>query len=327
MSLKLFIEAIREEKDGFSLSKPWRLEEKSMGVIVPILRKNGKDRDYITFPEASKIKAEDTGQIDYIYVKNDEEKPVLIARGEIFRGKTQERAVIHDTLIKPGTGIRVAVRCIHQSKGIQSGSEVKYGGRTPYDIDLSNQSKTWSTVSNFTHQYYSSSTTGGISDIDDSTIMVGAVIPPTVLNGEQLLNNVRGSDDLHYTLQELSDNVREIMKKIPPIDNQVGAAFFQDSKFQGMDVFDLPDSWSAIKEDVVAKEGASFLKRDEDEMFEFKAEKGLNKLKKELSHNYEEKVLFKAEDHKLIQVMSKNLIGEGIVLNDKVIHLTLWKRN
>ena len=132
--LSKFIESVREEKDGFSFDEPWLVDEKSLGVVVPILRKSDLKRDYITLAEASKVKIEDTGQIDYVYVKNEEDKALLISRGEIFRGKTQERTAIHDHVVIPNSGLRVSVLCVHQSKGIMVSADMEYGGRTPLTL-------------------------------------------------------------------------------------------------------------------------------------------------------------------------------------------------
>jgi len=88
IAMQKFIETIRDEKDGFRLFPPWRIDEDSLSVIVPIIRKTDNKRDYITFAEAENIKAEDTGQIDYIYVKNDGDIPVFLMAylGEGQRG-------------------------------------------------------------------------------------------------------------------------------------------------------------------------------------------------------------------------------------------------
>ena len=59
-----------------------------------------------------------------------------------------------------------------------------------------------------------------------------------------------GSDDLVSTLGDVSAALKDALRKLPEIDNQVGAIFFNDNKILGMDVFDLPDSWSSIKEDI-----------------------------------------------------------------------------
>lgn len=343
--IKQFIDSIREERDGFVLDKPWRLDESSVGVIIPIKRNKKAKRGYITFPEAENIKVEDTGQIDYVYIKNMEDKPVLISRGEIFRGKTQERAAIHDHLIKAKSGLRVAVRCVHASKGINSGTDMKYGGRVPYDIDLSNQSRTWQTVNCYSTNVARSGSIGvsspGIpfSNSDYSNLYntgrfggmsmnIGANMNSRLYGsnaGDQSTPNIQASDDLVSTLDNLSDAMKEALKKIPFIENQVGAIFYKENSLLGMDVYDLPKSWENIKKDVVEKEGSNFLEKDEDNLFEFKPEKAKKLVNKHLGVEFTEKVLYD-RDYKLIEIQTNDLIGEGIIYNDKVIHLTLWKR-
>ena len=299
--IKQFIKSLREEKEGFSFARPWRLEEKSLGVIIPILRKSREKRDYITFAEAQDSKVEDTGQIDFVFVKNEGKEPILISRGEIFRGKTQERAAIHDHIIPPGESLRVAVRCIHQTRGIQPGSKMGYGGRTPYDVDFGSQSRTWASTS----AHY----TNVCSAFE--------------------LNNIftfTQSDDLVGTIDEMSEALSEVMKKIPFLPNQVGAIFLRENKMVGMDVYNLPLSWDAVKKDVVKKEGATFLKKDEAGMFEFKPEKGTELIKKYLSAPFEEKEIFNRQ-YKITELRSDALIGEAVEYKGKIIHLTFWQKN
>lgn len=313
---KEFIESIREEKDGFRLDKPWRLEEKSLGVIIPILRKSqhGK-RGYITLAEAEKIKIEDTGMIDYVYVKNEEEKPVLISRGEVFRGKTQERAAIHDHIVMPGKGLRVTVRCIHQSKGIRQGTEMKYGGRTPYEVGFRSQHETWENVQSAYHVSQAASPSER-----------GSTLGKSLDQPFQASASFEGADDLVGTLDSMSDAIKQAMKKIPFLKDQVGAAFFHENKMLGMDVYDLADSWDAVKKEVVEKEGASFIKKDDEtQMFEFKPEKGKALLGKCLSGEFEEKEIYN-RDYRVVELRSPELMGEVIEFKGKVIHLTLWKR-
>lgn len=306
--IKKFIESLREEKDGFSFSEPWRLEEKSLGVLVPILRKTRAGRDYITFVEAEGMKVEDTGQIDYVYVKNDGKESVLISRGEIFRGKTQERAAIHDHIVPPRKGSRIAVRCIHQSRGISSGAEMKYGGRTPYSVAFTSQGETWRNVGNYGRVWETSNTTY------------------TSDNAVNVFGSIDSSDDLVGTLDSLTDAMKAALKKIPYLKNQVGAVFFYENRMIGMDVYDLVASWDAIKKDVVEKEGADFLKKDEQgDMFKFKPEKAKELIKKYLSASFEEKEIYN-KDYRVVELRSEKLIGEVVEFKNKVIHLTFWER-
>ena len=147
--IKKFIQDVLEEKNYFNFDQPHRLGEKSLSVFVPIIRKYNKKRSYLTFVEAEKIKVEDTGQIDYLYVENHEDLPVYISKGEIFKGKTQERAAIHGYIIEKNSSARIPVRCIHKTKGIVSGTEMEHGGIIPYSIDVSSQNSTWDSVNCF----------------------------------------------------------------------------------------------------------------------------------------------------------------------------------
>ena len=332
--IKQFIQSVRDEKDGFSFDKPWRLEEKSIGVIIPILRKSKKKRDYITLSEAKDVKIEDTGQIDGVYVKNNEDKPLLICRGEIFRGKTQERAAIHDYMVMPGKGLRVAVRCIHQSKGISSKAPMESSGRAAYSITFDNQQKTWESVRTYAtvvSDYVGVGTSNPTQPINTTNLRGNSIYTDSInvgASGDIPLNSwyIAGGDDLVGTIDALSDSIREVMKKIPFIDNQVGAAFFKENNLIGMDVYDLPDSWDAVKKDVTEKEGATFLEKDSDDMFDFKPEKAHKLLKKKLDIDFEEKTIYQDKDYTLTELRSDSLLGEAITYKDNVIHLTLWQK-
>ncbi|MHA1874049.1 MAG: ARPP-1 family domain-containing protein [Candidatus Heimdallarchaeaceae archaeon] len=329
--IKRFIKAIKEEKLGFHFDQPWCLEENSVMVIIPVLRKGRRGRDYITLSEARKIEIKDTGSIDGIYVKNNGKKPVLISRGDIFKGETQERAAVHDYIIMPGRGLKVAVRCVHASKGIVGGSEMRYVGKTPYDIDLSNQIRTWNTISCFTGRVEEgSSTTCHVNCLNstDFTSVNYSGFTGTGITDVSSNLIIRCNDDLVSTLDDLTDSIKDVMKKIPYIKNQVGAIFVRKNEIIGMDVYDVPKSWDAIKKDIIKKEGKSFVKKDEDDLFEFRLnpKKAKPFLRKKLSVPFDEKVLYDGE-YRIVELKSDTLCGEGIIFRSKVIHLTLWKKN
>ncbi|HRZ18443.1 MAG TPA: hypothetical protein P5136_00060 [Methanofastidiosum sp.] len=439
MNTQNFIKSIIEEKDGFQLDEAWRVNEDSLGVVVPVKRDIKEDRDYITFAEAKDVKVEDTGMIDHVYVKNNEAKPLLISRGEIFRGKTQERAAVHGHIVMPGKGLRVAVRCIHATKGIQRGAEMKYGGRVPFEVqsNLGDQSSTWRSVKahntsyygedikrNPARRFYDPTTDILLKSVDSGATFTGmggshttSMTPPAAgqpteqpkeqfltgvykgenvytsnisgvtfnskgmpinvnedeidpitsrdilmvdkipIEGEPLgevadnsitfdalnLNsvnylhqecNVGAADDMVGALDSITQQIKEAMKKLPPIENQVGAIFLFENEFQGMDIYNLPDSWKTVKEDTVAKEGSSFIKKDDTSIFEFKPERVKALIGKELAGTFEEKVIYgekQGEEYKIIELREiidtakkkKRIIGEAVEFRDKIIHLTL----
>ena len=162
-----FIESVRDEKKGFKFDQPWRVEEKSLGVIIPVLRKSQKKRSYVTFAETKDVNVQDTGQIDYIFVTNNGKKPVLVSRADILKGKTQERAIIHDHIIFPGAGSRIAVRCIHQQRPISGQAQMGYGGRSPYDVSFTSQQRTWQNVNTYMHRSAMASSAAGFPVADE----------------------------------------------------------------------------------------------------------------------------------------------------------------
>jgi hypothetical protein len=137
-----FIKDIVEEKNGFRFDRPHRLREESLSVFVPVVREIRKKRDYITLAEAKSVVIKDTGKISLINVQNNEELPLYINRGAIFNGDTQEREAIHGYIVMPNSNLNVDVRCIHQTKSINTNGIMEYGGNIPYSIDLSSQHNT-----------------------------------------------------------------------------------------------------------------------------------------------------------------------------------------
>lgn len=374
MSVQNFIQAVVEEKEGFSLDEPWRLNEESLSVIVPVKRTIEEKRDYITLAEAKNVRIEDTGQIDYVFVKNDEEVPLLISRGELFRGKTQERAAIHGHVIQAGKGSRVAVRCIHKSKGIQTGAEMKYGGKTPYGVDLSSQQKAWRSVDCISNLYYTNTGINSnksrrfhpveedsldlsdgdlsfptledvdtmycnVSDMSDAPITLscstkgatsGSTFTASNSGASFNTGSIGAADDLVGTLDSMSEMIKEMLKKIPPVENQVGAVFIYENSIKGLDIYNLPDSWKAIKNDVIEKEGSDYIKKEDNNLFELKPEKVKALLGKKLNVTFEEKIIHEDKDYKIIEVREvtdskkARLIGEAVEFNNKVIHLTMY---
>jgi len=341
-----FIKSVVNEKDGFILDEAWRLSEESFGVIVPVLRDVDLKKEYITLAEAEDVEVKDTGDINYVYVKNNEDSPLLVSRGEIFSGKTQERAAMHGHIIMSGKGMRVAVRCVHASKGIQQGEYMHYYGRTPYRVtyNLSSQGKTWDSV-----QCFSASASGMGTSLGDSQWRQTSRDVESTCNGNffQADSPLRSSmgigsqreeprhDDLAGTLSEVSAMMKEVFRKIPDIENQVGAIFIHNNSVLGLDIYDIPVSWSAVKKEVIEKEGSEFLSKDDTNLFMFDTSRVGKFLQSRLvDRTFEEKVIYGEEQGKPYKVVEikevtekneKGLMGEAVILHDRIIHLTMYR--
>ncbi len=366
-----FIDTVVKEKDGYKFSEAWQLNEDSLNVIVPVLRKKkAKKRKYITLAEAKDVEMSDTGQIDYVYVKNNEKKPLLISRGEIFRGKTQERAAVHGHIVEAGKGSRVSVRCIHNSKGIVGKAKMEYGGKTPYAVNLTSQRNTWESIRNYTSgnvgigtsapaaefnsfedlggemQNFGEDLLGSTDEAQLNSLDINEGVSRGGTSSMSFTDNTDksasafhvgasqtpniGGDNLVASLAKQSEDLREIMKKIPFIENQAGVVFIYDSKIKGLEIYDVSESWSVVKEDVVEKEGSDFQEKESDNLFEFKPSKVKKMLGKKLGVEFSEKSIYKSDDYEVIEIKEKadkksKLVGEAVVLKDEVIHLTMYR--
>jgi hypothetical protein len=136
LSTSTILQAISEESMGFRFGKPERPNESSLACILPILRETSQERQYITLPETEQVLVFDSGTINKINLKNASKKNVFVRSGTIFEGKgTQSRALMRSAVLFPGTEVALDVRCVHQTHGIRSGAEFKYGGITPLSVD------------------------------------------------------------------------------------------------------------------------------------------------------------------------------------------------
>ena len=136
ISSSTILQSISEESMGFRFGKPERPNKASLACILPILRETSQVRQYITLPETEQVLVFDSGTINKINLKNVSKNNVFVRSGTIFEGKgTQSRALTRSAVLFPGTEVALDVRCVHQSHGIRSGAEFKYGGITPLSVD------------------------------------------------------------------------------------------------------------------------------------------------------------------------------------------------
>src|SRR3989338_10625263 len=105
-SITSFMDAIKDQLDGFMFGTLYRLNDRVLGGVVPILREN------VDFKRAYKLVEEinekqaytvtDTGNISQIKVKLIGDEPIFIRSGTAFEGQgTQSRASEVSVIIMP----------------------------------------------------------------------------------------------------------------------------------------------------------------------------------------------------------------------------------
>ena len=330
------ISNIINEKDGFSFGEAIVVKKANLDTIVPILRDKHQGRNYYILAEARDIEINDTGKINNVYVKNNEDKPLLVSKGEIFQGKTQERVAIHSYIIEPGKGCNIEVHCVHASKGIVGNAGMTYAGKAPSYVDYSNQSNTWRsiTTNNSGDVYYQNANISLDNEMPRSGF--SSVVDHTPLNpnisytAHQMFMsagvggsiNTKSADDLVNQLKEKKLKLDNVLKMIPRKENQVGVIFIDDKKLRAIELYDLETSWAFVQDDTISKEGSDFIEEPEVDLFDFVPERLKAFLEKKLT-NFEQKILWNKERYTVIELKNKEMIGEMSLIDGELIHLTL----
>ena len=314
-TVKEFVNAIKDEKEGFSFGEPWRFDENSLTAVLPILRDSKAARKYLVLAEAKRVTLEDTGDINAVLVTNNEKKPVFIRVGNIFAGKTQERAATVSRVVMPGKTEKIDVVCIHASEPINSGADFKSGGLTPRSIDLTAQDRTWESA----HQYSAMA-----MNVMDASLNADSGVRGFSVGSSPSRSPSVGIDDITANLKNFSKAIEGVLKKVPYTKSQVGVVLLDTKGCAGLEAFDLSASWKAIKDDVVRREGEKISEQDKDNVFEYKPEKAKAQTRKALG-SFKEQPLYEDKDTQTIKISRKDFVGEVTTLKDKVIHLNLTK--
>jgi len=296
--LAKLLDAIVEGKDGYRL------------VVIPILRDTDEERDYVTLPEVKdKVTIEDTGSIDKLKVKADVDKPIFVRAGSIFEGKgTQSRAVESNVIVIAESTL--PVKCVHQSHPIVAKASFDYCGVAPKPVLSSlvtgDQTSVWSSV-----RFYALSA----SSAPHLSSTAHRVVSSTVSVTDSLV-------DIKRAIRSLDSKMKEVLEKVPAFENQVGAVIVSVNGIEGVEVFDHPESWRAhYKEvlenyDCIAEQAPPFFKVDVDAVKEYVVD-FLKKLKNSKARS--------VNDHTWL-IRMDDYIGEFTVLNGRIIHLFLVKR-
>jgi hypothetical protein len=166
--LKTYLNDIVESRFGYKLGEPWKYSEESLGVVVPILRENSPDRQYITMYEVLKeLNIQDTGKIDQLDLQNKSGVAIFIRAGTIFTGGTQNRAAQHSGVFSHEKET-INVRCVNASHGIRKGEEMVFGDIAPPSVTRNlmarDQNSVWDSVSNYTTEKTYASAPGAIPE-------------------------------------------------------------------------------------------------------------------------------------------------------------------
>lgn len=355
ISSSTILQAISEESMGFRFGKPERPNEASLACILPILRETSQVRQYITLPETEQVLVFDSGTINKINLKNGSKSNIFVRSGTIFEGKgTQSRALMRSAVLFPGTEVALDVRCVHQSHGIRTGAEFKYGGITPLSVDSAvyqagyrpqDQRVTWNAVRH-TSAVMQAMTTPSSHSVISKLIAADAEkigtlysaqppsvpamppMPPTPSVGHVAFGPAQ--DNLKQNFDDFARSFDQILSKARFYENQVGLALITETGCKTIELFDLAASWEAIHKDAVKRMGTELLGgADHTSVFEYKPENAVNAVRKVLGLDYQTNLIYEhkpsnGEPHVAIfGLTASRYVGEIVEVDGRVIHLNI----
>ena len=223
-----------------------------------------------------------------------------------------------------GESLKVDVRCVHASKGINMDEDmISKGVVTPnieknftncsYKGRSAEQREIWKDINSASH-CLSSSAVNFMSVSFDKKKQI-----------EDVDLTAQFTDDLTSNINNFSKIIDKVLKKVPYFDNQVGIATLDLKGVAGVECFDLKDSWKALRNAIIEKEGEQLSKQDKNSPFEYKKNKAIKSVKSLLFSDFEEKILFKSKNYRLIGLKVENYIGELTEFQNEPIHLTLTR--
>lgn len=319
-----FLWKIGEQTDGFTFGKPWRASNRSLGLVIPVLREGELKRKYKMMEEVKgKIDIEDTGDIDRMLVISNDEMNVFIRSGVILSGSGQTRATISGMIIMPNSKQEIKVKCVYASKPTQRGAKMVAEDLAPPIVMQSlhdSQRDTWNAVSHYASGMKAQ--VGFMSMTDHS-----------VLGAKQQMGGIRSldSDDLLGTMREVERSqktVEGVIKDIPVQKNQVGCIIFDIDSIVGFEVFDGPKSWKAMHKKVISKYNEVLRKEQEKMLFELKPDvipKKIAEFIEDLTKS-DEKTTHSNEVSKTVVIDGERHIGEYTTIGADTIHVIVFKR-
>lgn len=301
--------------DAVELGEPWRLNKDSQGVAVPILLKDSpRKRDYKLIDEVKdKVVLKDTGNIDGLNVENKSSESVFIRKGTMLTGGTQHRAVQVSIIASPKSVTVAPIRCIYASKGIRSGATFTTvaSSYVPRNVEKSlrrGQSETWNAVGVYSASLSSSDITS--NNISSNYITSGSY---GTIAYDNLTDNVEKST-------KIIDNA---LKDVPGDHvRQIGLVVVGAKGVEGIEMFDHPDSWSAMSKGVV-RNYADILTNVIPDIFEI----NINKVKEYVFafltkiQNVEGTEAFCNSDAKTYEFQTNEIEGEFTIFNEGLIHV------
>lgn len=266
------LKTVAGQQENWRFGEPWRVSEKSLVAVLPIMHDVAAERGYRLLSEAANdVVVSDTGNISAVTFDNRGGAPVFVRVGEMVAGGTQTRVVVTSSVLFPGTKLNLDVRCGYASKGIRPGAKFSgFGtiatrnlkGRMMEQRDRMSQRETWDRAAD--------SVSFLRRQMEDRLESSAPVIHPVVEPGERRERHARFShDDLESHVRSSEETLRALFDRIPAAPTQTGLSLLSLDGCEYLEFFDHADSWRTARNAVLASESELATRFARDGVFQF----------------------------------------------------------
>jgi hypothetical protein len=322
------LKSVAGQEKNWRFGDPWRVSEKSLVAVLPIMHDVAADRGYRLLSEAAKdVVVSDTGSISAVTFDNRGGAPVFVRVGEMVAGGTQTRVVVTSSVLFPGNKLNLEVRCGYASRGIVRGARFSgFGtvatrnvkGRLMEQRGATAQHEVWAKADE-TVRFVR-------RQMEDRLDSMPASLHPVIEPGARREEYARYShDDLESHVRASEETLRALFERMPAAPTQTGLSLLSLDGCEYLEFFDHADSWRTARNAVLASESELATRFTKDGVFQFNPEFAVKATRDVLLHDYTETELHN-DGYRLLKLEHKDYIGEVVEMAGSAIHVAIAKR-
>ena len=135
------------------------------------------------------------------------------------------------------------------------------------------------------------------------------------------------SEDLAGRLSESQDKYKDILKRVPSIEYQVGMCLLTMTGLESLESFEHPDSWEKMREAILGSEADKISDvSDRNRLFDFREDKAKDIVRELLQRQYESKAVLQKEYTVTYILDQETFMGEVVTLHGKPIHCAFMRK-
>jgi len=312
-ALKPLLADLKEQRT-YRFLEPWRISSRALGLAVPIVRTDYGPRAYLVLDEIpGGVDIRDSGSIRRLIARSGVNKPVFVRGGLILKGETQPRAIRFSVVILPGEERPIEALCVHEVRPIRAMAKFRLARDIPAEfyeaLVRGDQIEMWSRIREVAKELACR------EEVPVVCARLAAPLPYTA----PMLDLTRISEELEVARK----NIRDVVERFHPVKDQVGVVILDAMGVYALEVFDHPDSWSAVARNVGRKFAEVLAKEGEYEIFTPNKEgimRAIETFLDKLEACSEEEV-FRNKVARTSVLKGEGVCGEYTVLEGSVIHL------